>query len=268
MAVFEINLFSNSLHRQTQVTAILPVEEIEIPGFPKLDKSKPFRSIYLLHGFSGGHGDWLRGSRIEELAMLYNVAVFCPSGENSFYLDDTVRDAYYEQYLCKELVDFTRRVFPISGEPKDTSIGGLSMGGYGALRNGLKHSDVFGNIVALSSALITDGLEFITQQPDNPIASPSYYIHTFGKPEAVRGSDVDPKALAKKVLDNGGPIPNIYMACGAEDFLITENRSLDAHLTDIGFPHVYVEGPGIHSWAFWDAYIEKALMWLNGLSGQ
>ena len=265
MAVFEINLYSNSLHRQTQITAILPVEELDIPGFPKRDMTKPFRSLYLLHGFSGSHGDWLRGSRIEELSMLHNIAVFCPSGENSFYLDDTMRDALYERYICSELVDFTRRVFPISQERKDTAVGGLSMGGYGAIHSGLKYPDVFGSIIALSSALITDGLELIVQQTDNLIAPPSYYIHTFGKPETVRGGDADPKALAKKLLEAGRTLPNLYMACGTEDFLVTENRSLDAALCELGFPHIYEEGPGIHSWAFWDAYIERALIWFDGL---
>ncbi len=265
MAIFEITFFSNALHRQTPITAIIPVEEKEIPGFPKFDKSKPFRSVYLLHGFSGGHGDWLRGSRIEELSMLYNIAVFCPSGENSFYLDDESIDALYEQYLCKELIDFTRRVFPISEKREDTTLGGLSMGGYAAIRNGLKHNDVFGNIIALSSALITDNIADIIKQPDNRIASPAYYMHVFGDPEKIIGSDIDPKALAKKLVDSGAHRPNVYMACGTEDFLLAENRSFDAYLTHIGFRHEYTEGPGIHNWAFWDTYIEKAFNWLESL---
>lgn len=266
MAVFDITFFSNSLRRLVPLTAVIPIEEVDIPGFPKIDKSRPFRALYLLHGFSGTHKDWLHGSRIEQLAMMHNIAVFCPSGENSFYLDDTLRGALYEQLVCKELIDFTRRTFPISNKREDTSIGGLSMGGYGALRSGLKHSDVFGSIIALSSALITDGIEMIVQQQDNPIASPAYYIHTFGKLEEIKGSDVDPKALAKKVLDEKAPVPNIYMACGTEDILIAENRDFHTSLSIIGMKHVYLESPGIHSWAFWDDYIEKALLWLDRLS--
>lgn len=266
MAVFDITMFSNTLRRQVPLTAILPIEELEIPGFPKIDKSKPFRSLYLLHGFSGAHTDWIRGSRIEQLAMMHNIAVFCPSGENSFYLDDKARDALYEQYVCKELIDFTRRVFPLSRERTDTSIGGLSMGGYGAIHSGLKHCNVFGNIIALSSALITDGIVDIVNQPDNPIASAAYYIHVFGKPEEVIGSDADPKALAAKLAVNKELQPNIYMACGTEDILISENRDLDAYLTKIGIAHTYLESPGIHNWDFWDEYIGKALVWLDELS--
>lgn len=264
MAVFDITLFSNTLHRQVPLTAILPVEELDIPGFPKIDKSKPFRALYLLHGFSGAHTDWIRGSRIEQLAMMHNIAVFCPSGENSFYLDDKPRDALYEQYICKELIDFTRRVFPISHERKDTSIGGLSMGGYGAIRNGLKHGDVFGNIIALSSALITDNVASGLEQENNPMISSSYFVHTFGKASEIIGSDIDPKALAQKLT--GAVRPNLYMACGSEDFLVEPNRELHKNLTDIGYEHIYLESPGIHDWAFWDNYIEKALVWLDSLN--
>lgn len=266
MAVFDITLFSSSLRRLVPLTAIIPVEVLDIPGFPMIDKTKPFRSLFLLHGFSGSHTDWIRGSRIETLALMHNIAVFFPSGENSFYLDDTVRGALYEQYLCKELIEFTRRVFPISAERRDTTIGGFSMGGYGAIRNGLKHNDVFGNIIGMSNALITDNVVHIVEQKDNPIASPSYYIHVFGKPEEVIGSDVDPKALAKKLVDSGETVPNIYMACGTEDILITENDDFSAYLKQLGVHHEYFRSPGIHNWDFWDDYIDKALIWLDGVS--
>ena len=273
MAVFEFTMYSQKLHRSTDVTAIVPAEAPMFPGAP-YDPDQKFRSIYLLHGYSGSHVDWLRGSRIEQLAQRHRIAVFCPSAENSFYIDDPIRDALYDQFICRELVDFTRRVFPLSREVKDTSIGGLSMGGYGALRNGLKYPDVFGNIAAFSSALITDGISKMPDDVQNPPPgqqgggmgmSPSYFVHTFGKPSKILGSDVDPKALAKGLMDGGGPRPNIYMACGSEDFLIESNRDLHNYLEGIGYGHQYTEGHGTHAWEYWDYHIEKALDWLDAM---
>ena len=265
MAVFDITFLSGSLRRQTQMTAILPVEAPPFPMPGQAPADKPLRSLYLLHGFMGSHADWIRGSAIEQLAQQHNIAVFCPSGENSFYLDDNARGALYEQLVCKELIDFTRKVFPISHERKDTSVGGLSMGGYGALHSGLKHPEIFGNVIALSSALITDQLEEVVKQPGNPMAPASYYVHTFGDPAKVKGSDMDPKALAKMVMDSGKPAPNVYIACGTEDFLIAGSKDLSAYMNSIGYAHTYAEGPGIHSWEFWDTYIAKALQWLDGI---
>ena len=267
MALFEISLFSNALRRRVPVTAIVPVEELDIPGFPKFDKSKPFRVVFLLHGFSESEAAWLRGTGIELYAALHNIAVFMPSGENSFYLDDTSRDALYEQYLCQELVEFTRVVFPISRERRDTTIGGLSMGGYGAIRNGLKHNEVFGNILAFSSALITDRVADGIEQRNNPIASAEYYTHVFGDKDQLRGSDNDPKALAKKLVESASPVPGIFMACGTEDILLDVNRDFHEYLAQIGMKHVYMESPGVHDSVFWDECIQKALVWLDDLDG-
>ena len=148
------------------------------------------------------------------------------------------------------------------------------MGGYGAIRNGLKNPDVFGGILAFSSALITDG---ISKMPDEPQPAPAgqprgggmgmsieYFIHTFGKPSKILGSDVDPKALAKKLMEGDGPRPKLYMACGSEDFLIEPNRDLHKYFEEVGYPHYYVEGHGTHSWEYWNKHITDSLNWIDG----
>ncbi len=273
MATFTFTMYSHALHRQTDVTAIVPAEKPAFPGMP-YDPDRRYPGIYLLHGYSGSHADWLRGSRIQQLAQQHRIAVFCPNGENSFYVDEPSRDANYAQFLCEELVDFTRRVFPLSREREDTSIGGLSMGGYGAIRSGFRYNQVFGNSIALSSALVSDG---VSRMPDEPPAarpgqaqggmgmSPSYFVHCFGKPSGILGSDVDPKALASKLMEAPEALrPRLYMACGEEDFLIQPNRSLHEHLEKIGYPHTYTEGHGTHSWDYWDLHIARGLEWLLG----
>lgn len=268
MAVFEITFFSNALTRLVPMTAILPIERPQHQGASGKPATEAFRSIYLLHGFSGTNTDWIRGSRIEQLAMEHNVAVFMPAGENGFYLDDPIRAAHYEQLLCDDLIEFTRATFPLSHRREDTTIGGFSMGGYGALRNGLKRADIFGNIIALSSAIITESIAQMKPDTPNPIAPYSYYVHTFGKLEDVAGSDKDPKALAKHIAFNNDAAPNLFMACGTEDFGIESNRSYSNYLNEIGFNHVFKQSEGAHNWKFWDEYIEKGLVWLDELKDQ
>lgn len=271
MAVFQFSFFSTALHRNTDVTAAIPVGGPVFPIPGQEIPTGPLRLLILLHGYSGSHSDWLHGASLDQLAAQHHMAILCPSGENSFYIDDEKRDALYEQFICRELPKVARETFHISDRVEDTFIGGLSMGGYGAIRNGLKNPDVFGGILAFSSALITDG---ISHMPDEPQPapqgqgggmgmSPGYFIHTFGKPSAILGSDVDPKALAKKVIA-GGPRPRLYMACGAEDFLIEPNRDLHKYLTDIGYEHFYVEGSGTHSWEYWSKHITDSLNWVDG----
>jgi S-formylglutathione hydrolase FrmB len=266
MALLNVSYYSHALTRNTDLTVILPVGMPDFIPMPRKavprDLSKPFPTIYLLHGYSGTNADWLRYTRIELFSMLYNVAVVCPSGENSFYLDDRMRDAHYTRLVCDELIDFTRRIFPLSHRREDTLIGGLSMGGYGAIRNGLLRSDVFGTVIALSSALITDRVAE-GRKEEYDMISPEYYIHTFGPREKIKGSDMDPEALINRIVSENLPRPNLYVAIGTEDPLLDFNRQFHGWLEKAGYDHVYIEDEGSHDWVFWDRHIEKALIWYN-----
>ena len=268
MAVFHVDLYSNTIGRIIPMTAIVPIERQQRPGGPKAEMpAEPFRALYLLHGYNGADTDWIRGSRIGQLAMEHNRAVFMPAGENSFYLDDPIRNANYSQLICEELIAFTRAVFPVSTRCEDTYLGGFSMGGYGALRNGFFRSDVFHGIIALSSAMIVDMLPRMkAMAANNSVAPVSYYEHTFGPLDEVPGSDRDPKALAKRIIDEQLPRPHLFMACGTEDFGIESNRQFSSYLNEIGYEHEFYTSPGVHNWAFWDEYIEKALHWIDGLT--
>ena len=59
---------------------------------------------------------------------------------------------YMWDYVGKELVEMTRKMFPLSEKREDTYIGGISMGGYGALYNGMKYRDTFSKVAAFSPA--------------------------------------------------------------------------------------------------------------------
>nr|AGJ83834.1 FAE1 [uncultured bacterium] len=266
MSVFKVRYYSPALRRQVCFNAVLPLDEIIIPenmrpDIPKYEKKRDFKTVYLLHGYGGNDDDWLHGSNIDFLSLKYNLAFVMPSVENSFYLDDPARQAFYSRFLCEEIIDFTRKAFSLSHKREDTAICGLSMGGYGALRNGLLRPDVFGAIVAFSSALITDEISELPPGVGNEVASYEYYRHIFGPLDALKGSDKDPKALAKRLKESGAELPRIYMACGTEDFLLDRNRDMHRCLQALNIPHDYHESPGTHVWSFWDEYIDKSMSW-------
>ena len=142
-----------------------------------------------------------------------NLAVVMPSGDNSFYVDNPKASAYYGRFIGQELVDFTRRSFPLSTRREDTFLGGLSMGGFGAIVNGLQHPQTFGAVAALSSALILDSMLEHTQYTDFLMTNKGYYESVFGELSQVRGGVNDYDALAEKVAKE--PVrPKFYLACG------------------------------------------------------
>ena len=179
-----------------------------------------------------------------------------------FYVDNPKVNNYYGEFIGKELVEITRKMFHLSNKREDTYIAGLSMGGYGALRNGLKYHDTFGYIAGLSSGLIIDGIEKRTNESPLFIETRAYAEGCFGDLTKVADSDMNPKWLAKKLVEKKVDIPKLYMACGEKDFLLEANRDFRDFLEDIGIDVTYEEGPGAHDWDFWDRYIKKVLNWL------
>ena len=80
-------------------------------------------------------------------------------------------------------------------------------------------------------------------------------------------SDKNPKVLVKDIKeqmkkDPSIHFPKMYMACGTEDDLLSTNRDFRDFLVENNVDLTYEEGPGAHTWKFWDTYIEKVLKWL------
>ena len=155
MALLEVNFFSKALMRPVTMNVILPADKVFFEEETEEDE-KPFKTLYLLHGVMGNYTDWVTGTCIKRWAEEKNLAVVMPSGANMFYMDHPEVNENYSEFIGKELVKITRRMFPLSHKKEDTFIAGLSMGGYGAIRNGLKYHDTFGYIAGLSSAMILE----------------------------------------------------------------------------------------------------------------
>ena len=261
MALLEVTLFSQALMRTVPVNVILPADKMTFPGQPERPE-KPFPTLYLLHGVFGSCIDWVSGTRIQRFAEENDLAVVMPSGDNAFYVDQPKAHNNYGEFIGQDLVRLTRRMFPLSRKREDTFIGGLSMGGYGALRNGLKYSDTFGAIVALSGALILEEVAARTEEAPFFLGSKSYGEACFGDLTKLLDSDMNPRYIVRELKKAGRPIPSVYMACGVSDNLLDVNRDMAAFLKENGVNVTFEEGPGSHEWDFWDRYIKKAIDWL------
>ena len=261
MAFIQMNLLSKELMRTVPVNVIIPADKMTVPGMP-VREDKPYKTLYLLHGIFGNYTDWVNGTRIQRFAEENDLAVVMPSGDNAFYVDHPAAMNNYGEFIGRELVELTRKIFPLSHKREDTYIGGLSMGGYGAMRNGLKYQDTFGAIVALSGALIVESLPGRTNDTPNPIERRDYAEAMFGNLDEVLTSDKNPKYLVEKLKKENAQFPAIYMACGQDDFLLDANTDFAKFLEDNGVEATFEIGPGDHEWDFWDTYIKKAIDWL------
>ncbi len=262
MALFQTDFHSKSLSKVTGFNIVLPNDV-----FPEMTANndcykRGIKTLYLLHGYSGSNKEWLLGSSVQDMAVKYNIAIVMPSGDNSFYLDGKGRGTAYCQYVGKELIEYTRKTFGLSSKSTDTYIGGYSMGGFGAIHTALRFPNTYGKVMALSSALIINGIKNMKEDFEDPIADYNYYTSVFGNLDNLENSINNPEFLVHELKKTGQAIPPIYMACGTEDFLLEHNRAFNKFLLDEKINVHYEESPGTHDWNFWNRYLEPAIQWL------
>ncbi|WP_438835338.1 alpha/beta hydrolase [Streptococcus pluranimalium] len=260
MALLSVNAMAQTLGRTVTFNVYLPSDNYDFEG--KLAAQPPFKTLYLLHGILGNQNDWLVGTRVASIAKKYHLAVVMPSGDNRFYLNYPATNDNYSDFVGQELLDLTRRLFPLSQKREDTYIAGLSMGGYGALYNGLTFHDNFSAIGAFSAGLVTG--DALNADEDSPIffRTKSYLEAVFGDLEKVLDSDYHIPTLVKRLADEKIDLPTIFSTCGTEDSLITANRELSSVLDEQGINHTSIEKPGGHTWEYWNQALANFLEWL------
>ena len=74
-----------------------------------------------------------------------------PDGGRGWYTNAVIGYAY-EDDLIKDVAGLIDRTFPVKAERSGRAIGGLSMGGYGAVKIGLKHHEMFASVNSHSGA--------------------------------------------------------------------------------------------------------------------
>jgi S-formylglutathione hydrolase FrmB len=236
MAFCTLHHSSKTLGKMTSMNIILPETITErVPVY------------YLLHGLSDDYTAWHRRSAIERHVASYPLIVVMPDGGRWFYCD-AVDGPRYETYLVEELLAFIDSTFPTRAERGGRVIGGLSMGGYGAVKLSLKFPDIF------CGANGHSGAYGAARTPGRAAEIPEWR-HIFGA-DGTNGKD-DTYAIAAALDPRRAPA--LLLDCGTDDFLLDDNRAFHAHLTVCGIEHTYREFPGAHNWHYWDEHVQEAL---------
>ena len=255
MALLHVDFFSHVLKMEMQMDVILPEVTRGLIGMAGQSGGGAWKTLYLLHGMSDDHSIWQRRTSIERYAAEKGVAVVMPTTHLGWYTD-MYRGFRYFSFVAGELPKICRQMFPnMSSRREDTFAAGLSMGGYGALKCGLRAPEVFSKVASLSGGV--DAVNLMEKRAgDNP-----FWVDVFGPAEGVKGSFNDLFAAAEELKDS--PIrPQVYRWCGTEDFLYADNVRMHEHLDSLGYDLTYEESPGDHQWKYWDEKIQTVLDWM------
>jgi len=232
------------------VGASLPYKAI-LPADYNTATTTRYPVLYLLHGLTGHYSDWVSRSNVADYARQYRIIVVTPEGNDSWYIDK------YESYILEELIPDVQQRYRTIEARYGRAIAGLSMGGYGAIKFGLKSPQTFAFAGSMSGAF---GVTRFTEKDVPQLWHAS--LKLFGPLDSETRKTNDLFEIV-----NGLPparinsLPFFYFDCGTEDapYIFTSNRDLAKLMFDKKISHEFRELPGDHSWAYWDQQIPHVL---------
>lgn len=237
MARFTLRFFCKNLMRKLEVNLVIPSlsmhEAMKVTEEAYYQNAtEKFPLFLMLCGFGDDNESWLTQGNLQALCDKHRIAAASIGGEDKWYLDSNPLDNWHT-LLEQELPDFLYGNFAKLDRTKKPVICGVSMGGFGALWNGLNSPQRYSGIVALSPATRPDG----------------YW----------RDEEKFP-SLKTLFLQARGRLPYIRLAIGDQDFITAPSHELDDWLAEEGFGVRYDFVPGYgHNWDFWRVYMDVIL---------
>ena len=238
-----IQVFSPSMNKNIKTCVIVP------DNYKK--SKKKFPVVYLLHGYSGNYGTWVKSFKeVSQQVDRYGfIAIGVDGNYSSWYFNSPIDPTFkYETYIIDELVPFIDKKYKTIASREGRAISGLSMGGHGSLYLSLKHQDVFGAAGSMSGGVdirpfsekwnIKKRLGAINDFPDN-----------WEKNTVVNLIELNQNNNLKLIID-----------CGVDDFFIDVNRELHQKMLALKIDHDYIERPGKHNIDYWENSLKFQLL--------
>lgn len=238
-------VYSEKMGRSVDVVVVLP----------DVQKDVSYKSVYILHGFSGNPErtykqdipDLLR--KANEFKTIYII----PDGNfSSWYIDSPLdKTSQYQTFISTELIGYIDAKYPTKKEFEARGILGWSMGGYGALHIGLKNVNTFSVIGSTCGAIDFRQFgpyyeQFKVDQILGEVENIDDFFLIYQYEETIKSTN------QKLILD-----------CGTEDILINMNRSYHNYLVKNKIDHQYIEYPGNHDTDYWSKALSVQLLLFN-----
>ncbi len=225
---------------------------------PKAAKGKNgIPVIVLLHGVYGSHWGWTHKAgahrTLQEMINKQGMTPFIlamPSdglwGDGSGYVPHQFQN--FEAWIGKELPELIRQTIDEVNANSNFYIAGLSMGGYGAFRIGIKYASEFKGISGHSSLTDIRDIQSIVEEDWT-------FWNTSNRDNSI----------VELILKNPEKAPPFRFDCGLEDTLLLKNRSLHQQLLNNNISHLYEEYAGGHDWGYWSKNVKRTFIFFQSL---
>jgi len=261
------------------------------------DAQMSYPVIYLLHDVGGDERDWTRLGGVNVVAddVQLQALLVMPDGDDSFYVnavtpadyagclkasrpfggqeirtDYCVNQARYEDYIVQDLVASVDRRFRTVADRRGRALGGVAVGGYGALNLAFRHPDVFSSVGAHSppASLLYRGphpyafgaadVSTDPQEVRNDSSFGAYMFTLFG-PDLATWRTQDPTVLGPQLAP--GQLAISFDVGNQDELGVNDScRYLDEVLTTARLAHTFTSVDGTHDWSFWASRLRTGLL--------
>ncbi|QRQ99858.1 alpha/beta hydrolase [Dyadobacter sandarakinus] len=265
------------------------------PGYKK-DTQRRFPVVYFLHGFTDNDAQWygvvkhwinlpqvvdkvFASGQVQEMIIVTPNAYTKTGG--SFY-SSSVTTGNWEEFVARELVAYMDQHYRTLPNAASRGLAGHSMGGYGTIRIGEKHPEIFSSLYLLSPCCMAPGanraatpeavakIEAVKSLADiekadfftkaafasaaawspNPNKAPFYADFPIGTEQPSVQAKWSANATLTTIdqyITNLRQLKGIAFDAGDKDQPIASTiKTLDQILTDYKIPHTYEEYEGDH----------------------
>jgi len=252
-----LSLPSRIMGRAVPYCVILP------PGYGE-DANRRYPVLYYFHGLGDNQQVFVRSggfNLIEELWDGHELADFIivtPAGYASFFMNSQDGRFRYEDFFLQEFMPAIEKRYRIAARRESRGIGGISMGGYGALRMAFLHPQLFGSVSAHSAALM-ERLPAVSVGNSPESGHLQILGDVFGSPPDRQFWDRNNPLNIARTAELAGM--KIYFDCGSQDDYGFEAGAQALHnaLVSRRIAHEFHLYPGGHNWSYFAAHLPDSV---------
>ncbi len=219
-------------------------------------KRRFYPTLYLLHGSPGKEIDWIVGGKavesantlialgyISELIMVFPDGNGHP-GATSEWGNSYDNQQLMENFVVNDLVKYIDQHYRTIPDAQHRAIGGLSMGGFGAMNIAIHHPDIIGSVISLGGYYKAEGT----------IWGQNIYYQQLNSP-------------LNAILDTPQAWQlHMFLGAATKDQPYYQDTLQFMHELD----HLHIRyhfdlEVGLHSWSIWQKQMYNALAWLRWL---
>jgi enterochelin esterase-like enzyme len=248
--VVHTTFYSSALKRTMTYVAYLP------PGYDASTGTR-YPTLYMLHGGSGYVTEWVDYGLLESADALIRdgtiapMIIVLPEGDQEYWVDHVVsattgaNGEKWGTYTAHDVVSIIDARYNTIADASGRAIGGLSMGGHGAMQLALNFPGIWSIVGAHSPSLRVEG------------DAPSYL--GYGADFAAR----DPYALIASKTAVARTL-TWWIDTGSLDPWRIATQSISTELTSLGIANEMHIDDGGHDAAYWSAHVGDYLRFYAG----